>query len=139
MRFTHFSELSRHQRNILRNQWKLRTKTSNLAAPQTKFSAKEKQFLVKKLKSKQFSSYKQDSLSALERDHFSQGMKKRIIQESLRLKNSSSYFSFFVCRKPVDRLVSIYNYLTYMFSTRNIDYHKRTRRHNPDHTGLIPL
>ena len=116
MRFTTFSELSRRQRNILRNHWKLRTKTSSLAAPSRKFSAKEIKFLVKKLQSGEFSSYKQKSLRALERDHFSLGTKTRIIQDSLRSENNSSYFSFFVCRKPVDRLVSIYNYLSYTFS-----------------------
>ena len=116
MRFTNFSELSRRQRNILRNHWKLRTKTSSLAEPSRKFSEKEKKILVNKLKSAEFSSYKQKSLRSLEGDHFRHGMKKRIIQESLGSKNNSSYFSFFVCRKPVDRLVSIYNYLSYMFS-----------------------
>ena len=116
MRFTHFSELSQHQRNILRNHWRLQSKNSSFAAPSRKFSAKDINFLVKKLKSRKFSSYKQKSLYARERDHFSQGLKRRIIQDSLRFRNNFSYFSFFVCRDPLDRLVSIYNYLSHMFS-----------------------
>ena len=61
----------------------------------------------------------QKRLRALEEDHFRAGVKRRIILDTLKGESAnSSYLSFFVCRDPVEKLVSVYNYLIDIFSWR---------------------
>ena len=61
----------------------------------------------------------QKRLRALEEDHFRAGVKRRIILDNLKEESAnSSYLSFFVCRDPVEKLVSVYNYLIDIFSWR---------------------
>ena len=46
--------------------------------------------------------------------------KNSIIADTLYGDNAKNFFSFTVCRNPVDKLLSVYNYLRDMFLSGNL-------------------
>ena len=62
----------------------------------------------------------QMKFSELEATFFEESRKREIILDSLYLDNSEGYLAFTVCRNPVERLISIYQYLDDMFKRKNI-------------------
>ena len=114
-----YDELSERQRSILRTVWRKETETPG-SSPVKKFSKRERQTIIERMrrKSEKLRSSTQMELRALEEDHYRPGLKKRIIMETLTGGGDTSYLSFFVCRNPVERLVSVYNYLIDMLARK---------------------
>ena len=56
----------------------------------------------------------------LESRHFEEPRKREIILDSLYFDNSEDFLAFTVCRNPVERLLSVYKYLSDMFQIRRI-------------------
>ena len=116
-RFVKYDQLSPRQRRILSSLWRRQAEAGTETL--VKFSQAEISEMVGKMreKSRLVGTYTQNRLRALERDHFRAGVKRRIIMDTLTGDSANSpYLSFFVCRDPVEKLVSIYNYLIDMLS-----------------------
>ena len=117
LRFDKSDQLSPRQRTILRTAWR-REAEAGTETP-VEFSEAEISDIVEKLNQTSRLWGTQKRLRALEEDHFRAGVKRRIILDTLKEESAnSSYLSFFVCRDPVEKLVSVYNYLIDIFSWR---------------------
>ena len=66
-----------------------------------------------------FSLRPQKILSMLEEINFTKNEKKDIVSNILLNGNIDHYVSFFVCRNPIQRLLSVYNFLLFIFRKRS--------------------
>ena len=78
---------------------------------------KNQRELIKHWKKARFkkSNNTQTKFQELESRFFNESTKRDIILDTLYFDNSEEYFSFTVCRNPVERLLSVYQYLGDMF------------------------
>ena len=118
LRFDKSDQLSPRQRTILRTAWR-RQAEAGTETPVEFSEAEISDFVEKMNRTSRLTQGTQKRLRALEEDHFRAGVKRRIILDTLKEESAnSSYLSFFVCRDPVEKLVSVYNYLIDIFSWR---------------------
>ena len=66
-----------------------------------------------------FSLGPQKKLSVFEEISFTKNEKKDIVSNVLLHENNDHYVSFFVCRNPIQRLISVYNFLLFIFRKRS--------------------
>ena len=76
-----------------------------------------KVYLWKKWKNNLNQNQNQLKLKEYESFYLNEKSKRDIIVDSLYGENSENYFSFVVCRNPIERLSSVYRYLTDLFGS----------------------
>ena len=90
---------------------------------------KKRRRLLKNLKKSRLEKLDNTQMKFLELEakYFEESRKREIILDSLYLGNSEGYLAFTVCRNPVERLLSVYQYLDDMFQRKNILFMSSSR------------